>query len=65
MSGQPFDVVVGDLVVPPRSGASSLFTREHFAAARQALAPGGIFCQWLPMHQLSEELDEDFGALPD
>lgn len=54
-SGQRFDVIVGDLVVPWRSGESSLFTREHFAAARAALAPGGLFCQWLPMHQLTEE----------
>jgi spermidine synthase len=48
-------VIVGDLVVPWRSGESSLFTREHFATARAAVAPGGIFCQWLPMHQLTEE----------
>lgn len=54
-SGQPFDVIVGDLVVPWRSGESSLFTREHFTAARAALTPGGLFCQWLPMHQLTEE----------
>lgn len=54
-SGQRFDVIVGDLVVPWRSGESSLFTREHFTAARAALAPGGLFCQWLPMHQLTEE----------
>lgn len=54
-SGQSFDVIVGDLVVPWRSGESSLFTREHFNAARAALAPGGLFCQWLPMHQLTEE----------
>lgn len=50
-----FDVIIGDLVVPWRSGESSLFTKEHFQTARGALAPGGIFCQWLPMHQLSEE----------
>ena len=54
-SGQSFDVIVGDLVVPWRGGESSLFTREHFTAARAALAPGGLFCQWLPMHQLTEE----------
>jgi spermidine synthase len=53
--GRDFDVIVGDLVVPWRSGESSLFTREHFEAARGALAPGGIFCQWLPLYQLSEE----------
>jgi spermidine synthase len=53
--GRDFDVIVGDLVVPWRSGESALFTREHFETARRALAPGGIFCQWLPMYQLSEE----------
>lgn len=54
-SGQKFDLVIGDLIVPWRSGESSLFTREHFEATRRALAPGGIFCQWLPMYQLNEE----------
>lgn len=49
-----FDVIVGDLVVPWRQGESALFTLEHFTAARAALAPGGLFCQWLPMFQLSE-----------
>src|SRR5262249_53052555 len=29
-----------------------LYTREHFAAIRARLAAGGIFCQWLPLHQL-------------
>jgi spermidine synthase len=25
---------------------------EHFTAVRERLAPGGVFCQWLPLHQL-------------
>lgn len=50
----PFDVVVGDLVVPWRPGEASLFAREHFGAVRRALAPDGLFCQWLPVYQLSE-----------
>jgi len=53
--GQEFDVIVGDLVVPWRSGESALFTEEHFRTARRALAPGGVFCQWLPAYQLTEE----------
>ena len=61
-SGQTFDVIVGDLVVPARTGESSLFTREHFETARRALEPGGIFCQWLPMHQLSRELFQIIAA---
>lgn len=50
-----FDVIVGDLVVPWRRGESALFTADHFAAARRALATGGLFCQWVPAFQLSEE----------
>lgn len=51
---EPFDVLVGDLVVPWRQGEGSLFTLEHFQTARDSLAPGGVFCQWLPLFQLSE-----------
>ena len=50
-----FDVIVGDLVVPWRQGEAALYTAEHFATVRRSLARGGIFCQWLPMFQLSEE----------
>jgi len=53
-SGEHFDVIVGDLVVPWRQGEGALFTLEQFSAARAALAPGGLFCQWLPLFQLSE-----------
>ena len=31
---------------------AALYTVEHFAAVRERLAPGGLFCQWLPLHQL-------------
>ncbi len=50
-----YDVIVGDLVVPWRRGESSLHTREHFASVRRALAPGGLYCQWLPAFQMSQE----------
>jgi spermidine synthase len=49
-----FDVVVGDLFVPWHAGAGALYTREHFEAVRAHLEPGGLFCQWLPLYQLSE-----------
>jgi len=49
-----FDVVVADLFVPWQAGAASLWTRDHFAAVRARLAPGGLFCQWLPLYQLGE-----------
>jgi spermidine synthase len=47
-----FDVVVGDLFVPWQAGTANLYTREHFAAVRAHLAPGGLFAQWLPLFQL-------------
>ena len=53
-TSQRFDVVIGDLVVPWRRGESALFTRDSFEAARRILAPGGVYCQWIPMHQISE-----------
>ena len=49
------DVIIADLFHPARSGAGPLFTVEHFQAIAETLAPGGIFCQWLPVHQM--ELD--------
>lgn len=48
----PYDVIVADLYHPALDGSAALYTREHFAAIRERLAPGGLFCQWLPLHQL-------------
>jgi spermidine synthase len=53
-TAQRFDAIVADLFVPWQAGAASLYTREHFAAARARLEPGGLFCQWLPLYQLGE-----------
>jgi len=51
-----YDVIVGDLFHPARDGAGSLYTIEHFTSIRERLAPGGLFCQWLPLHQLDVEM---------
>jgi spermidine synthase len=47
-----YDVIVADNFHPARSGAGALYTVEHFQAVRGRLAPQGLFCQWLPLHQL-------------
>jgi spermidine synthase len=47
-----YDVVVADVYHPWIDGTATLYTREHFAAIRALLAQGGLFCQWLPLHQL-------------
>ena len=51
-STQTYDVIVSDNFHPARSGSGALYTVEHFQAVRQRLAEGGLFCQWLPLHQL-------------
>jgi len=47
-----YDVIVSDNFHPARSGSGSLYTSEHFAAVKDRLTSDGIFCQWLPLHQL-------------
>src|SRR5262249_8893140 len=34
---------------------SDLFTLDHFRIAKQKLAPGGIYCQWVQLYELSPE----------
>jgi spermidine synthase len=47
-----YDVIVADLFHPARSGAAGLYTVDHFRAVRERLAPDGLFCQWLALHQM-------------
>ncbi|ALT76450.1 hypothetical protein AT984_03740 [Paucibacter sp. KCTC 42545] len=52
-SAQPsYQLIVADNFHPARSGSGALYTVEHFQAVRARLAAGGLFCQWLPLHQL-------------
>lgn len=51
---ESFDMINADLFVPFRSGAGGLYTLEHFESARERLEPGGVFVQWLPLHQLTK-----------
>jgi spermidine synthase len=51
-TSQRYDLIVSDNFHPARSGSGSLYTVEHFKAVRDRLAAGGLFCQWLPLHQL-------------
>jgi spermidine synthase len=47
-----YDVIVADLFHPALDGSGALYTTEHFVAVQKRLAPGGLFCQWLPLYQL-------------
>lgn len=48
-----WDVTIGDLYLPWTAGAAALYSLDHYRLARTHLAPGGMYCQWLPLHQLA------------
>ncbi len=49
-----YDVVVGDVFMPWKTGTGRMYTREHFRSVKKSLKPGGVYCQWFAMFQLSE-----------
>ena len=52
-TAERYDAIIADLFVPWRAGVGSLYSREHFEAARERLTAGGLFVQWLPLFQVS------------
>ena len=51
---EEYDLIVADLFRPHGAGESRLFSIEHFKNVKRALRSGGLFCQWLPAHQLNK-----------
>jgi spermidine synthase len=49
----PFDVIVSQPSNPWLTGVSNLFTREYFRDVKARLSPGGIFCQWAQLYEMS------------
>jgi len=65
-SREPYDVIISEPSNPWMAGVSGLFTREFFELARERLAPGGLFCQWAHIYNLSEsELATIVGSFTD
>jgi len=54
-TADPWDVVVSDLFIPWHAGAGSLYAREMFETVARRLSAGGLFCQWLPLYQMTRE----------
>ena len=52
---EEYDLIVADLFRPHGVGEGRLFSVEHFQNTKRALCAGGMFCQWLPAHQLNEK----------
>ncbi|MEK7466189.1 MAG: fused MFS/spermidine synthase [Planctomycetota bacterium] len=55
-----YDVIVAEPLNPHMTGASSLYSKEFYEAARDRLSPGGVVTQWIPIHGVKPE---DFRSL--
>jgi len=55
-----YSMINADLFLPYRRGTGNLYSREHFHVVRERLEPGGVFVQWLPLYQMSEQ---EFGVI--
>ncbi len=53
-SQRQYDVIVSDLFVPWESQSGYLYTVEHYQVAKSRLKENGMFCQWLPLYQVSQ-----------
>ena len=53
-SAANWDLIIADLYMPWRAGIGALYTVEHYAAAQARLSDQGVFVQWLPLYQLTE-----------
>jgi spermidine synthase len=51
-SRQKYDLIISEPSNPWIAGVATLFTDEFYAAARQRLAPGGMFVQWVQSYSL-------------
>ncbi len=57
---EKYDVIIADLFVPYKAGTGSLYSQEHYLNALNRLNKNGLYAQWLPLFQLSEE---EFGII--
>ncbi len=50
-----YDLIIADLFTPWKAGTGNLYTRDHYAMAKQRLNRGGIYVQWIPLYQVSRD----------
>ena len=52
---EDFDLIISDLFIPWKAGTGTLYTIEHYETSKQRLRPGGLYAQWVPLYQVTEE----------
>ncbi|MFT3922403.1 MAG: hypothetical protein QM778_07715 [Myxococcales bacterium] len=50
-----YDVIVSEPSNPWITGVSDLFTVDHFQLTKRRLKPGGVYCQWVQLYEMSPE----------
>ena len=50
-----YDIIMSEPSNPWITGVSDLFTTDHFRITKRSLKPGGIYCQWVQLYELSPE----------
>ncbi len=55
VSRENYDVIFSEPSNPYRAGVASLYTREFYEQARERLAKGGVFVQWLQAYDVDSD----------
>ena len=50
-----FDLIISDLFIPWKAGSGTLYSVEHYASAKERLTSDGLYVQWLPLYQLTQD----------
>ncbi|MGI9306008.1 MAG: hypothetical protein ACR2P5_01755 [Gammaproteobacteria bacterium] len=53
---EPYDIIISEPSNPWISGIGGLFTSEFYRQVKTALAPGGVFIQWMPLYESSPHI---------
>ncbi|MBI3929331.1 MAG: fused MFS/spermidine synthase [Armatimonadetes bacterium] len=54
-TGKRYDVITFEPPPPHNAGVVNLYSRDYYELCRSRLKPGGLVCQWLPVHQMTPE----------
>lgn len=47
LTDRKYDVITADVIMPHHAGAGNLYSVEYYRLCKDALAPGGLMCQWI------------------
>ncbi len=50
-----YDIIISEPSNPWITGVSDLFTVDHLRISKAKLAPGGLYCQWVQLYEMSPD----------